>query len=322
MSLKFLDWAIVAAVLGLMMYGVVFSRRFMKSVADFLAAGRTAGRYLISVSMGMAMLGAISVVGEFEMFFKSGFCLRWWELSMAAVILIVTVSGWVYYRFRQTRALTLAQFFEARYSRSFRVFGGLLSFISGLINCAGISQVGPLEEYPIEKMKALFQTNVFGAVQMTQAFLPRMRRNGKGFIINIGSLAGKFAIPFQAGYVASKYAVAGWSWALRGEVSPYGIRVVVIEPNDIRTTITPELNLFPESDYCDNVECMKKVRAESMKKACGPEVVARKVIKILRSKKPRPFYTVGGAGPLMVFLKRFIPDALLEKLIKRNYGLK
>ncbi|MCJ7682333.1 MAG: sodium:solute symporter, partial [Candidatus Aminicenantes bacterium] len=142
MSLKFLDWAIVVVALGLMIYGVVFSRRFMKSVADFLAAGRTAGRYLISVSMGMAMLGAISVVGEFEMFFKSGFCLRWWELSMAAVILVVTVSGWVYYRFRQTRALTLAQFFEARYSRSFRVFGGLLSFISGLINFGIFPAVG------------------------------------------------------------------------------------------------------------------------------------------------------------------------------------
>ncbi|MBU2438077.1 MAG: SDR family oxidoreductase [Acidobacteria bacterium] len=191
-----------------------------------------------------------------------------------------------------------------------------------LINCAGVSQVGPLEEYPIEKMRALFQTNVFGAVQMTQALLPRMRRMGKGFIINIGSLAGKFAVPFQTGYVASKYAVAGWSWALRSEVKKFGVRVVVIEPNDIRTTITPELNLHPGSDYCDDVECMKKARAESMKKACGPEGVARKVLSILRSKKPRPFYTVGGAGPFMVFLKRFVPDTLLEKLIRRNYGLK
>ena len=191
-----------------------------------------------------------------------------------------------------------------------------------LINCAGVSQVGLLEEYPIEKMKALFQTNVFGAVQLTQAFLPQMRRNGKGFIINIGSLAGKFAIPFQTGYVASKYAVAGWSWALRSEVDKFGVRVVVIEPNDIRTTITPELNLLPDSDYCSDVECMKKARVESMKKACGPEVVARKVLKILRSKKPRPFYTVGGAGPLMVFIKRFIPDTLLEKIIKKNYGIK
>jgi SSS family solute:Na+ symporter len=136
------DWSIVLITLALMIYGVVFSKRFMKSVADFLAASRSAGRYIISVSMGMAMLGAISVVGEFEMFYKSGFCLRWWELSMAVAILIVTVSGWVFYRFRQTRALTLAQFFEARYSRNFRVFAGLLAFISGIINFGIFPSVG------------------------------------------------------------------------------------------------------------------------------------------------------------------------------------
>ena len=114
----------------------------MKSVADFLAAGRTAGRYLISIAMGMAMLGAISVVGEFQLFYKSGFCMKWWELSMALAILIVTVSGWIIYRFRQTRALTMAQFFEMRYSRNFRVFSGILAWISGIINFGIFPAVG------------------------------------------------------------------------------------------------------------------------------------------------------------------------------------
>jgi SSS family solute:Na+ symporter len=125
-----------------MVYGVIFSRKFMKSVADFLAAGRTAGRYIISIAMGMAMLGAISVVGEFQVFYKSGFCMKWWELAMALAILIVTVSGWVVYRFRQTRALTMAQFLEMRYSRNFRVFAGILAFISGIINFGIFPAVG------------------------------------------------------------------------------------------------------------------------------------------------------------------------------------
>jgi solute:Na+ symporter, SSS family len=137
-----IDWLIVVVIVGLMMWGVVFSKRFMKSVADFLAAGRTAGRYIISVSLGMAMLGAISVVAEFQMFYKSGFCLRWWELMMSVAILVVTVSGWVIYRFRQTRALTLAQFFEQRYSRNFRIFAGLVAFISGIINFGIFPAVG------------------------------------------------------------------------------------------------------------------------------------------------------------------------------------
>ena len=128
--------------LGLMLWGVVFSKRFMLSVADFLAAGRTAGRYIVSVAMGMAMLGAISVIGEFQLFYKSGFCMKWWELTMAMVILIVTVSGWVVYRFRETRALTMAQFFEMRYSRNFRVFAGILAWISGIINFGIFPSVG------------------------------------------------------------------------------------------------------------------------------------------------------------------------------------
>ena len=134
MTLAAIDWAIIAFALALMIVGALISRPHMRSVADFLAAGRTAGRYLISVSLGMSMLGAITVVGEFEVFYKSGFVLKWWELFMAVAILIVTVSGWVYYRFRQTRSLTLAQFFEVRYSRRFRVFAGLLAFVSGIIN--------------------------------------------------------------------------------------------------------------------------------------------------------------------------------------------
>jgi len=142
LSLSLLDWSIVIVTFSLMVYGVVFSKKFMRGVADFLAAGRTAGRYIISVAMGMAMLGAISVVGEFQLFYKSGFCMKWWELSMAMAILIVTVSGWIVYRFRQTRALTMAQFFEMRYSRNFRVFSGILAWISGIINFGIFPAVG------------------------------------------------------------------------------------------------------------------------------------------------------------------------------------
>ncbi|MBN1998222.1 sodium:solute symporter [candidate division KSB1 bacterium] len=142
MSLKLVDWLIVFVAFSFMVYCVVFSKKFMKSVADFLAAGRTAGRYIISVAMGMAVLGAISVVGEFQVFYKSGFCMKWWELSMAMSILIVTVSGWIVYRFRQTRALTLAQFFEMRYSRNFRVFSGILAWFSGIINFGIFPAVG------------------------------------------------------------------------------------------------------------------------------------------------------------------------------------
>jgi len=106
----------------------------MRSVSDFLAAGRTGGRYLISLSQGTASLGAITIVGMLEMNYIAGFNMRWWEMAMAVVVVGISVSGWVLYRFRQTRALTMAQFFEIRYSRNFRIFAGTLAFLSGIIN--------------------------------------------------------------------------------------------------------------------------------------------------------------------------------------------
>jgi SSS family solute:Na+ symporter len=142
MNLSWIDWAIVAVVIGSLTAGVTLTRAYVRSVADFLAAGRTAGRYLLTVSQGMAMLGAITIVGNVEMNYVAGFSMTWWGFSTAVVVLIITVSGWVIYRFRQTRALTLAQFFEQRYSRGFRVFAGLIAFLSGIVNFGIFPSVG------------------------------------------------------------------------------------------------------------------------------------------------------------------------------------
>ncbi len=134
MNLTVLDWGIVVIVFAFIISIVIASKKLMRSVSDFLAAGRTGGRYLISLSQGTAALGAITIVGMLEMNYIAGFCLRWWEMIMAVVLVAISVSGWVLYRFRQTRALTMAQFFEIRYTRNFRIFAGLLAFFSGIIN--------------------------------------------------------------------------------------------------------------------------------------------------------------------------------------------
>lgn len=190
-----------------------------------------------------------------------------------------------------------------------------------LINNAGQSQIGPGEEYPIDRSEALFQTNLFGAMRLVQGFLPGMRERRKGVILNIGSMAGEFAVPFQSAYVATKYALAGYTWALRNEVMKYGIRVVVVMPNDIRTTITPDVRIGNQSEYREDMLQMKSVRDKNMEKAPGPEVVAKKVIRILNKRRPKPFYAVGGMGPLFVFLKRLLPDRITETLVRKNYGL-
>jgi SSS family solute:Na+ symporter len=132
--MTWVDWGIVAAVFALVVGAVIAVKPLMRSVSDFLAAGRTGGRYLISLSQGAASLGAITIVAHLEMNYIAGFNMRWWEMVMAVVVVGISVSGWVLYRFRQTRALTMAQFFEIRYNRKFRIFAGALAFVSGIIN--------------------------------------------------------------------------------------------------------------------------------------------------------------------------------------------
>tara|TARA_B100000686_G_scaffold30225_1_gene30923 strand:+ start:19025 stop:21100 length:2076 start_codon:yes stop_codon:yes gene_type:complete len=142
MNLSILDWLIVFVCLAGMIFSVRTTKGLMKSVSDFLAAGRTAGRYVVSVSSGVAGLGAISIVMFLEMGYVSGFALAWWGLSQGIIILLITVSGWVIYRFRSTRCLTLPQFFEIRYSQKFRVFTGFIAFFSGIINFGIFPAVG------------------------------------------------------------------------------------------------------------------------------------------------------------------------------------
>lgn len=196
-----------------------------------------------------------------------------------------------------------------------------VSNVDILINNAGQSQIGAAEEIPLEKVMDLFQINLFGTIKLIQGFLPGMIQQGEGFIINIGSMAAAFAIPFQSSYVSSKFALDGYTWALRNEVMRYGIKVVMVEPNDINTTIQPEIFQPENSKYKNEMSNMMAARKKSMENANPPEFVAKKVVSILKKKKPKPFYYVGGMAPLMVFIKRFLPGKAVEYLVKRNYDL-
>lgn len=134
MNLSPIDIAIIATVMALVILGVWKARSQTKSVADFLSANRCAGRYLLTVAQGMASFGAVSMVALWEKFYQGGFGSLFWGMMSMPIGLILALTGFVIYRYRQTRALTLAQFFEMRYSRSFRIFAGCLCFISGVLN--------------------------------------------------------------------------------------------------------------------------------------------------------------------------------------------
>ena len=129
-----LDWIIAAVFVGGFAALALYLKRYTRSVADFLAANRCAGRYLLTVAEGASGVGAITLIAQFEVYYHAGFVPAFWMLMLLPSALIISLSGWVIYRYRQTRAMTLAQFFEMRYSRSFRVFAGSIGFLSGILN--------------------------------------------------------------------------------------------------------------------------------------------------------------------------------------------
>ena len=142
MNLHWIDWSIMAAMLAVILITAIVTRRLTRSVADFLTANRSAGRYLLCISSGIAGIGAISVVAKFEMYYEAGFTASWWILMTMPMAVLIALSGWVIYRYRETRAMTLAQFFQMRYSRNFRVCAGIIAWVSGIINFGIFPAVG------------------------------------------------------------------------------------------------------------------------------------------------------------------------------------
>ena len=140
--MQLLDWLIMIVPLVICSGIAVYTRRYVRSVADFMAGGRAAGRFLICTARSEQGSGAAVFVAAFQVFLVAGFTLTWWNQLSVPVSLLLMITGFVIYRYRQTRAMTLGQFFEMRYSRGFRLFAGMLGFVAGLVNFGIIPAVG------------------------------------------------------------------------------------------------------------------------------------------------------------------------------------
>ncbi|MGA1223276.1 MAG: sodium:solute symporter family protein [Phycisphaerales bacterium] len=136
MRMTLIDWLIPAALLATLVAFALRTNRHAKSVAGFLAGNRCAGRYLVCVAYNMAQVGIISLVWFFQQYYDAGYTSIWWGLVENPLMIVIALTGWVAYRYRETRALTLAQFLEMRYSRPFRVFCGFVAFVAGVLNYA------------------------------------------------------------------------------------------------------------------------------------------------------------------------------------------
>lgn len=198
--------------------------------------------------------------------------------------------------------------------------------IDAVVNNAGISIMGAIEDTSIDEAKALFETNFFGVLRVCRAVLPAMRRQGGGTIVNISSLAAVFGAPFSGLYSASKFALEGMSEALRLEVRQFGIKVVLIEPGDhdselpMRRTTAAEATRNPA--YADAFARSKAAQAKDEATAPGPDGVARLVERVLALRHPPLRHTVGMATQRIVSpLKRFLPQRLYEFVLRSALGL-
>jgi SSS family solute:Na+ symporter len=134
MNMSLIDGAIVAVVMIFITIVALKTQKYVKGVADFCSANRCAGRYLLGIARSEVGFAAVSAVAYFEIFYKAGFAPDFWGYATIPIGLVITLSGFVTYRYRATRALTLAQFLEMRYSRKFRIFAGTICWISGILN--------------------------------------------------------------------------------------------------------------------------------------------------------------------------------------------
>ena len=190
-----------------------------------------------------------------------------------------------------------------------------------LINNAGQSQIGSIEDVSMEKIRRMYEINLFGNIELLKGIIPNMRERKKGLIINIGSMTGSFPLPLYSSYCASKAAFQMVSLCLRQELNQFGITVVHVEPNDIKTTITPDLIYTEGGEYEKLAKTVREQVRIKMAKAESPEIVAQLIEKIIATKRPNPKYTVGGNGKFLVFLKRFVSHKFLERTTMKIYGL-
>lgn len=192
-----------------------------------------------------------------------------------------------------------------------------------LINNAGYELAGAVEELSLEEAKAQFETNFFGVIRMVNAVLPLMRQQTRGHIINVGSLTGLAAIPFLGIYSASKFALEGYTEALRQEVRPFNIQVSLTEAGFLRTPMMNHRQVaarrMTEYDACRQ-RALSAVRA-SEDKAPGPDVVADVLLEIVSSSSPRLRYLIGQQAKSVARLRRFLPATMFEQGVRRSFSL-
>ena len=195
--------------------------------------------------------------------------------------------------------------------------------LDAIVNNAGYAQYGAVEDVSPEEWRREFDVNFFGAIEVTRAVLPSMREARRGTIVNVSSVAGKISIPFASPYCASKHAFEAVSDALRLEVAPFGVRVVVIEAGPITTRFAERARAGiarilgspgPYSVFYRNAE--RAMETDFQAGSLPPERVARVIVRAIESEKPRTRYRITRMARVLIPLRSLLPDRLFDRRMK------
>ena len=192
-----------------------------------------------------------------------------------------------------------------------------------LVNNAGVGMQGAAEECSVDYVHALFDTNVYGVVRMTNGALPIMRDQGSGRIVNLSSILGLIPAPYGAYYSATKHAIEGYSESLDHEVRGFGVRVVVVEPGFTKSSFEQSMSApdTPLALYDAARANAARWIANGMKVADSPKSVAETIVRAATAPNPRPRYTSGKVAGRLALLRRLAPASIFDKGLRKDMRL-
>ena len=192
-----------------------------------------------------------------------------------------------------------------------------------LINNAGYDLYGAAEETTVEELRAQLETNFFGAVEVTKAVMGVMRERGAGKIINVSSIGGLIALPYNSAYAASKFALEGYTEALRYELLPFNVYVSLIEPGQVHTSsldTSVRLNAAPHPAYNNAARTlMRKIVQGAQETGLAPQTVANVTVRAAQQPKPKLRYLVGNTARFVPVFKVLLPG-MFERFVRRQFG--
>ena len=192
-----------------------------------------------------------------------------------------------------------------------------------LINNAGYGLVGFFEDLTLDEIRNQFETNFFGVLNITKNVIPIMRLQKSGIIVNISSGAGQVGFPGISAYVSSKFAVEGFSESLMYELSPFGIKVIIIEPGVVKTNffrncVISEESTKNRSPYSRSLDKIQKNIDLMQEHATSPTDVAKIILQVLSTDEPKQRYIVGNDVAMILEAKRNLSDIEFKKMMMQN----